>query len=292
MIRSMTGYGRAQGNGAGFDISVDIKSVNHRYFEFNAKLPKSCLFLEDSLKKLLQEMISRGKVEVMLSVQSKEGSDTRIGVDEVAAASCLEALRTAGEKFGLIDDIKLSDLLRFPDVFTVERAEIDEEALTAAVMQIAGDAAASYQEMRVAEGQKLREDLENRLKRVSELVSEVEKRAPELQQAYYNRLYQKLSETLEGTSIDESRVVTEAAIFADKVAVDEETVRLRSHLAQFAGLLENDGPVGKKLDFLVQEMNRETNTIGSKGQDVTIARTVVEMKSEIEKIREQIQNIE
>lgn len=292
MLRSMTGYGRAQGNGAGFDISVDIKSVNHRYFEFNAKIPKSCLFLEDSLKKLMQETIARGKIEVLLSIQSKEGSDTRIGIDEAAATSCLEALRAAGRKFGLEDDIRLSDLLRFPDIFTVEKAETDESALADAVMRIASEAAASYQEMRAAEGEKLREDLENRLETVSCLVGDVEKRAPELQKAYYSRLYQKLLETLDSSSIEESRIVTEAAIFADKVAVDEETVRLRSHLAQFASLLHSDGPVGKKLDFLVQEMNRETNTIGSKGQDVAIARTVVEMKSEIEKIREQIQNIE
>lgn len=293
MLKSMTGYGRAQGNGAGYEISVELKSVNHRYFECAAKLPKAFLFLEDALKKQVQAAVSRGKIEIQLMmVAAQDQQEIAVTIDEAAARSYLDALRGAGKALGLEDDLTLSQLLRFPDLFCVKRAEIDEEAVAAAVAQTAEEALRSFQQMREAEGRQLRADLEQKLARLEELLAEVEKCAPERQKAYYDRLYAKLSETLADANIEESRLITEAAIFADKVAVDEETVRLHSHLHQFAGMLDSDVPVGKKLDFLVQEMNRETNTIGSKAQDAQMARLVVEMKSEIEKIREQIQNIE
>ncbi|MGI5893656.1 MAG: YicC/YloC family endoribonuclease [Candidatus Merdivicinus sp.] len=292
MLKSMTGYGRAQASAAGFDISVEIKSVNHRYFECAVKLPKAFLFLEDRLKKQVQGAVSRGKIEVQLTISSQNGQDTVVTVDEAVAESYIKALRKAGETLGLEDDLTLSQLLRLPEIFSVKRAEMDEEAVTEAVSSVAAQAIVSFEQMRQTEGQKLFEDLGEKLENVRELVARVEEYAPERQRVYYNRLYAKLSEVLQDTSVDEARLVTEAAIFADKVAVDEETVRLRSHLDQFSTLMESGEPVGKKLDFLVQEMNREANTIGSKAQDAELSRIVVSLKSEIEKIREQIQNIE
>ncbi|HIT08510.1 MAG TPA: YicC family protein [Candidatus Merdivicinus faecavium] len=292
MLKSMTGYGRAQGSGAGFDITVELKSVNHRYFECAVRLPKAFSFLEDSLKKQMQAAVSRGKTEIQLTMTAQGGQDTVVTVDEEALLRCLSALRAAGERAGLTDDLALSDVIRLPDLFTVHRAEIDEEAAAAAVSAVMEEAIAAFERMRLAEGEKLLEDLTGRLSRIGELVGEIEACAPQRQKAYYDRLYAKVSELLQDAQVDESRLITEAAIFADKVAVDEETVRLRSHLSQFAGMLDAGGPAGKKLDFLVQEMNREANTIGSKAQDAGMARIVVEIKSEIEKIREQIQNIE
>lgn len=292
MLKSMTGYGRGQGNGAGFDLQVEIKSVNHRYFEFISKIPKQFSFLEDLLKKKVQAAVSRGKVEVSLTVQSDASQNVEVSVNQEAAETYLTALRTAAANLGLEDDIRLSNLLQFPEVFTVRRAEINEEEAARVIGDAASAAIAAHTQMRLAEGQRLKEDVESKLDRVAELVSQVESKAPAIQQAYYKRLYQKLSEVLQDQAVEESRVVMEAAIFADKIAVDEEIVRLRSHLHQFRMFLESEEPVGKKMDFLVQEMNRETNTIGSKVQDVEISRIVVDLKSEIEKIREQIQNIE
>ena len=292
MLRSMTGYGRGQATGGGFDITVDIKAVNHRYFEFAARLPKVFPFLEERLKALVQSAVNRGKVEVTVTAASVNGSDTEIVVNEAAAQAYVDALRKIRVKLDLQDDLKLSHLLRLPDVFTAKRAELDEDAVWTAVSGAARAALDSFQHMREAEGARLKADLEAKLRQVEGLLAQVEEKAPTLRTDYYNRLYQRLSEVLADKNIDESRLITEAAIFADRVAVDEETVRLRSHLHQFRGFLDAGGPVGKKLDFLVQEMNRETNTIGSKAQNLEIARVVVEMKAEIEKIREQIQNIE
>ena len=292
MLKSMTGYGRGQGAGAGFDLQVEIRSVNHRYFELISKIPKQFSFLEDQLKRQVQAAVSRGKVEVTVTAQMDASKNVEVSVNREAAEIYLSALRESAEELGLENDLKLSNLLQLPEIFSVRRLEIDEEEAARAVTEAAEAAITTHKEMRLAEGSRLAEDLKTKLGRVEELVTQVEQRAPELQKAYYDRLYQKLSEVLKDQTVDESRLVTEAAIFADKVAVDEETVRLRSHLHQFRTFLESDGPVGKKMDFLVQEMNRETNTIGSKAQDVQIARIVVELKSEIEKIREQIQNIE
>ncbi|MGI5857249.1 MAG: YicC/YloC family endoribonuclease [Candidatus Merdivicinus sp.] len=292
MLRSMTGYGRGQGSGGGFDIAVDLKSVNHRYFEFAAKLPKSFLFLEERLKGLVQPSVSRGKVEITVTANSANGGDVEVVVNEAAAQNYISALRKMRVPLDLQDDLKLSHLLRFPDIFMVKRAELDEDAIWQAVSGAAEAALESFQSMRETEGARLKADLLDKTRRVSELVTQVEEKAPALRADYYSRLYQKLAEVLEDKNIEESRLVAEAAIFADKVAVDEETVRLQSHLHQFGDFLENGGPIGKKLDFLVQEMNREANTIGSKAQNLEIARVVVEMKAEIEKIREQIQNIE
>ena len=291
MLKSMTGYGRGQAAGGGLDITVDLKSVNHRYFEFTARVPRQFAFLEDKLKALVQASVSRGKVEAVVTTASS-GSDLEVEINEGAAENYINALRKMRVPLDLQDDLKLSHLLRFPDIFTVKRAELDEDAVWETVSQAAAQALESFQTMRTTEGQRLRDDLEGKIGVVEGLLSQVEQKAPLLRDEYYNRLYQKIKEILDGQIVDEARLVTEAAVFADKVAVDEETVRLRSHLHQFREFLESGSPIGKKMDFLVQEMNRETNTIGSKAQNLEISKVVVEMKAEIEKIREQIQNIE
>lgn len=292
MLKSMTGYGRGQAATSLWDVTVELRAVNHRYFEFSSRLPRTCLFLEDRLKALVQQSCARGKAELYCSLQSVGQQTAEVQVNEAAAQSYIAALRQTGEKLGLQDDLTLSVLLRLPDIFTVRRAEVDEDALWEAVRPAAEAAIAAFAAMRETEGERLAQDLSGRLSEIERLLSLVESRAPALKDEYYDRLYLKLREVLEGQGFDESRLVTEAALFADKVAIDEETVRLRSHIHQFKALMAAGGPVGRKLDFLVQEMNRETNTIGSKCQDADIARTVVEMKSEIEKIREQIQNLE
>ncbi|MEG2597613.1 MAG: YicC/YloC family endoribonuclease, partial [Oscillospiraceae bacterium] len=284
--------GRAQNVGDKWDISVEIKSVNHRYFEFSSKSPKAFLFLEDKLKSMVQDVVSRGKVEGMLSIYNVGKQDVQTAVNREVASGYVNALREAAPELGLSDDLKLSDLLRFSDIFTLKRLEIDEDELWRAVSEVAKSALEAHISMKKIEGAKLREDVQNRLASIEKLLSQVEERAPMLRQEYHDRLLAKLSEVLADKNIDESRLAIEAAIFADKVAIDEETVRLRSHLAQFYQLLEMDEPVGKKLDFLVQECNREVNTIGSKAQDMAITRVVIDMKAEMEKIREQIQNIE
>ena len=288
----MTGYGRGQSVTDNWDISVEIKSVNHRYFEWSAKLPKAFLFLEDKLKSKIQDSVFRGKIEVFVSIYSVGQKEINVEVNQSVAKGYVEALRTVAPTLSLEDNIKVTDLLRFSDIFTLKRTEVDEDEVWEAVSEVTDKALESFVSMKEKEGQKLKEDVLARRNNIALMLSQIEERAPMLKTEYYNRLYQKIKELLEDKNIDESRLVTEAGIFADKVAVDEETVRLRSHLHQLGDLLNIKEPVGRKLDFLVQEMNREVNTIGSKAQDVTIARLVVDMKSEIEKIREQIQNIE
>jgi len=292
MLRSMTGYGRGQAVTDKWDISVEIKSVNHRYFEWSAKLPKAFLFLEDKLKSKIQSSVSRGKVEVYVSIYSVGDREINVEVNNSVAAGYVKALRDAAPALQLEDNIALTDLLRFSDIFTLKRMEVDEEEVWNAVSDVTDLALESFVAMKEKEGEKLKEDVLSRRECIKNMLTDVENRAPLLKNEYFERLYSKIKEILEDKNIDESRLVTEAGIFADKVAIDEETVRLNSHLNQLCDLLNTDEPVGRKLDFLVQEMNREVNTIGSKCQDVTIARTVVDMKSEIEKIREQIQNIE
>lgn len=292
MLKSMTGYGRGQSVTDNWDISVEIKSVNHRYFEWSAKLPKAFLFLEDKLKSKIQDSVFRGKIEVFVSIYSVGQKEINVEVNQSVAKGYVEALRTVAPTLSLEDNIKVTDLLRFSDIFTLKRTEVDEDEVWEAVSEVTDKALESFVSMKEKEGQKLKEDVLARRNNIALMLSQIEERAPMLKTEYYNRLYQKIKELLEDKNIDESRLVTEAGIFADKVAVDEETVRLRSHLHQLGDLLNIKEPVGRKLDFLVQEMNREVNTIGSKAQDVTIARLVVDMKSEIEKIREQIQNIE
>lgn len=292
MIRSMTGYGRAEVLVNGRNILVEIRSVNHRYFEFSCRSPRAYGFLESRLKTYLQGKLSRGKVDVNVSIQTVEGSSASVQVNRELAASYVQALRALEEPLGLRDDLSLSVISRFSDIFTVNKETEDEDAIWSDVLQVADEATGRFVQMRETEGAKMKEDVESRLDFILQAVEQVEARSPKTVEEYRARLYNKMSEVLGNTQIDEQRILTEAALYAEKIAVSEETVRLRSHVGQFRAILAQGGPVGRKLDFLIQECNRETNTIGSKAQDIEIARIVVDIKSEIEKIREQIQNIE
>ena len=292
MIRSMTGYGRAEVFVNGRNILVEIRSVNHRYFEFSCRSPRAYGFLESRLKTYLQGKLSRGKVDVNVSIQTVEGSSASVQVNRELAASYVQALRALEEPLGLRDDLSLSVISRFSDIFTVNKETEDEDAVWADVLQVADEATGRFVQMRETEGAKMKEDVESRLDFILQAVEQVEARSPKTVEEYRARLYNKMSEVLGNTQIDEQRILTEAALYAEKIAVSEETVRLRSHVGQFRAILAQGGPVGRKLDFLIQECNRETNTIGSKAQDIEIARIVVDIKSEIEKLREQIQNIE
>ncbi len=292
MLKSMTGFGRSEEIIGGRDITVEIRSLNHRYYEFSSRIPRNMGFLEERLKTALGGRISRGKTEVSVSIVNVGESDKIIGVNIPIAKGYLNALRKANEELGLTDDLTLSQAARFPDVITVTGAQPDEEELWNDVKKVTLDALDKFIAMRETEGEKMKADLSSRIEYIEELLDIIEERSPQVNEAYRQKLYARLEEILGDRQIDEARVLTEAAIFADKTAVDEETVRLRSHIAQFCSLLELEEPVGRKLDFLIQEFNREINTIGSKCQDAEITKTVVELKSEIEKIREQIQNIE
>lgn len=292
MILSMTGYGRAEQVLNGRDITVELRSVNSRFFEYSSRIPRTCAFMEDKLKKLVAARVSRGKVELNLSIQNVTAADTVVQVNWQLAESYKNAFQAMADRMDLKNDATVGMIAHFPDVLTQTAAPTDPDALWADVEQVAGQAVEAFLAMRAAEGEKLRADVEGRLTTIETLVGQIEQNSAGRVQAYTERLYARLKEILEDRSIDEARLVTEAAIFADKTAIDEETVRLHSHVAQYRAILALDEPVGRKLDFLTQELNRESNTIGSKCQDVSITRLVVELKSEIEKIREQIQNIE
>ena len=288
----MTGFGRGHKVLNGRDITVEIRSVNHRYYEFSSRLPRSLNYVEERLKSLLQGRISRGKVEVSVLLNNVEAADEKITINRDVVREYIEALRSVKGEFGLTDDLALSNVLRIPDAFTVVKTETDEEQLWEDIKSTAEEALEHFISMRENEGARMKQDVLSRLAKIEEWVGVVETRSPQVVEDYRKRLYDKMCEVLSSSNIDENRILLEAGIFSEKTAVDEETVRLRSHIAQFRSMLESGEPVGRKLDFLVQEMNRETNTIGSKVQDIEVTRIVVDQKSEIEKIREQIQNIE
>lgn len=292
MIKSMTGFGRAQEIIGGRDILVEIRSVNHRYYEFSARVPRAYGYLEEKLKSHINGRISRGKVEVSVTIVNVEGKDALIEVNKLVAAGYVSALRNANTELGLVDDLTLSQLIRLPDIFSVRKAADDEELIWNEVKAVTDKAVEKFISMRETEGEKMREDVKSRLVVIEQLVAEVERLSPLSAESYRSKLYARLCEVLADKNVDEQRIVTEAAIFADKTAVAEETVRLKSHIRQLEEMLELNEPVGRKLDFLIQEFNREANTIGSKAQDIAITKIVVDLKSEIEKIREQIQNIE
>ena len=292
MVKSMTGYGRAQQTIDNMNITVELKSVNHRFFEFFARVPRSFNYLEEQLKNYARSRIIRGKVEMYVTVEMVDTALTEIEVNREFAASYVKALKALAEEYSLTDDISVSTVSRNSDVFKITTKEIDDEAVSKAVLTVAADAVDAFIAMRETEGKRLRADIESRAATILSKVEFVEKTSPETVKNYRERLEAKVRELLESANIDEQRIITETAIFADKVAVDEETVRLRSHIKQLGELLEKGDDIGKKLDFIVQEMNRETNTIGSKSQNIEIAQCVVDIKSEIEKIREQVQNIE
>ena len=292
MVKSMTGYGRAVETVNGREFTVELRSVNNRYLDCTVKLPRTLSFAEDAVKQAVKGAISRGKVDVFISMRSEGTQDVKITLNTAMVEGYLGAMRQMSEDYGVRDDISVSLLSRMPDVFTVEKPDVDEEQLLSDLMSVVNKALASYDTMRTTEGKALENDLRSRGQTILELVAKVEAGSGQTVIDYRTRLENKLKEVLANTAIDESRILTEAAIFADKVAVDEETVRLRSHLDLMNNMLTTGGAIGRKLDFLLQEMNRESNTIGSKCSDVNLARIVVELKAELEKIREQTQNIE
>jgi len=292
LIKSMTGYGRAVETVNGREFTVELRSVNNRYLDCTVKLPRSLSFAEEAVKQAVKQAVSRGKVDVFITVKSENTDDTKISLNAAVVEGYLAAMRQLVSDYGVKDDISVSVLSRMNDVFTVEKPDVDEEQLKVDLMSVLEKALEGYNAMRSTEGAALDKDLRSRGETILELVSQVEAGNSQTVIDYRARLYNKLKEVLANTAIDESRILTEAAIFADKVAVDEETVRLRSHLQQMNTMLSGGGAVGRKLDFLLQEMNREANTIGSKCTDVKLARIVVDIKAELEKIREQTQNIE
>ena len=292
MVKSMTGYGRAREMRNGRDITVEVRSVNNRYLDCTVKMPRAYIFAEDRMKARVQQAISRGKVDVFVTIDASAADAAVVAVNEPLARGYYDALTRLKTMFDLSGDITPEVLAKFPDVLAVTKAEEDVEAIAADICAVLDDALASYNAMRAVEGEKLAADVAGRITTIEAVVGKVEERSPQTVAAYRQRLEAKMQEVLQSTTIDESRILTEAAIFADKIAVDEETVRLRSHIAQLQAMLVSGEPVGRKLDFLIQEVNRECNTIGSKCNDLTIAQDVVNMKAEVEKIREQVQNME
>ena len=288
----MTGYGRCVETVNGREFTVEVRSVNNRYLDCTVKLPRSLTFAEETVKQAVKAAISRGKVDVFITVRSEGGMEAKVTLNAAMVEGYLAAMKQMVTDYGVTDDISVSLLSRMNDVFSIEREEVDEEQLLTDLMGVVKQALENYNAMRATEGKALENDLRSRGETILTLVSQVEAGNAQTVVDYRTRLENKLKEVLANTSIDESRILTEAAIFADKVAVDEETVRLRSHLQQMNNMLTTGGAIGRKLDFLLQEMNRETNTIGSKCSDVRLARIVVDMKAELEKIREQTQNIE
>lgn len=292
MVRSMTGFGRSEQKVDGREITVEIKSVNHRYFEFGCRVSRGYAFLEEKLKAHIQKAVARGKIDVYVSISDCDEKQAEVTVNHSLAAGYVAALKELKDTYALSGEISVSDITRFNDIFTVHRTPEDEDAVWASVRTVLDSALESFIAMREQEGVKMKEDILLRSKSILSLVSSVEEKSPETVAKYRQKLEERLKEVLSGVNIDEQRLLTEAAIFADKVAVAEETVRLRSHFDQMFQMLESGEAIGRKLDFILQEMNRETNTIGSKVQDAELAHIVVEIKGELEKIREQLQNIE
>ncbi len=292
MVKSMTGYGRAKEMRNNRDITVEVRSVNNRYLDCTVKMPRIYTFAEDAIKTRVQKAISRGKVDVFVSVDSSAADTAVVTLNKSLVEGYLAALKELKEGYGLEGDVSAAAIARFPDVMTVTKADEDVETVTEDICAVLDQALAAYNAMRAAEGVKLAEDIASRLDTIESLTAKVEERSPKTVAEYRQKLLGRMQEVLQSTTIDESRILMEAAIYADKVAVDEETVRLRSHLSQLRGMLGSNDPMGRKMDFLIQEVNRESNTVGSKCNDVEIATVVVNLKAEVEKIREQVQNIE
>ncbi len=292
MVRSMTGYGHAQATLHGRDISVEIRSVNHKFFDFSVRTPRGYSFVEDKIRNYVKERVARGKIDVYVTILTVDETAAQVILNKSLAGGYINALRELASEFGLTDDISVSTVARYTDIFTVKKAEQDEEEVWNDLQTVLSEAVAQFIAMRETEGGKMRDDVMSRMEHILDIVGEIEKLSPQTLENYRARLRAKIEELLGDASVDEQRLLTETAIFADKIAVDEETVRLRSHFDQMRQMLDSGEAVGRKLDFIVQEMNREANTIGSKCQNSDVAHMVVEIKAEIEKIREQIQNIE
>ncbi len=292
MVKSMTGYGRAEDTVNGYTITVELRSVNNRYLDCNVRIPRLYLFAEEAIKSRVQNTISRGKVDVFVTLDSTGEQKLQVSLNKPVADGYYSALKELAQTYGLQDDISVSLLSRFPEVLVAEKAEDDVEQMAKDICGVLDRALQDFDQMRTREGDRLKTDILSRAVTIEEKVTLVEQRSPETVSEYRTRLENRMNEVLANTQIDPARILTEAAIFADKVAVDEETVRLRSHISQLREMLEKGGAIGRKLDFLIQEFNREANTIGSKCSDIEIARHVVDVKAEIEKIREQVQNLE
>jgi uncharacterized protein (TIGR00255 family) len=288
----MTGYGSAAGESGGLGLTIEVRSVNNRYLDVNIRIPRVYTSMEDALKEVIGKHVSRGKLDVYVTIDSSGADDLTVEVNRPVTDAYVEAMRSLSETYGIPLALTAMDLARFQDVLSVRKKETDTDSLSAELCRIMDEAMKNYDVMRLTEGAKLRDDISLRLTEIGRLTDLAEARSPETVKAYREKLLARMREVLESTDIEESRILTEAAIFADRVAVNEEIVRLRSHIDQLRTMLDGDGPVGRKMDFLVQEMNREANTLGSKGNDGEIARIVIDIKAEIEKIREQIQNIE
>ena len=292
MVKSMTGYGRARATRNLRDITVEIRSVNNRYLDCTVKMPRMYAFAEDAVKARVQKAVSRGKVDVYITVDASAADVAQVNVNTALAAQYAQALRALAAVCGTEGQVTPEQLARFPEVLTVTKADEDLECVSADLCAVLDEALDSYNAMRAAEGVKLAEDISIRLAAIEDLTAQVEERSPETVREYRQKLKARMQEVLQSAAIDEQRILQEAAIYADKIAVDEETVRLRSHVSQLRGMLQSDQPMGRKMDFLIQELNRESNTIGSKCSNLDIARIVVDLKGEVEKIREQVQNIE
>lgn len=292
MIKSMTGYGHAQKTVHGRDITVEIKSVNHKFFEFSTRTTRGYSFIDDKIRNFIKDRVSRGKIDVYVTVVEVDETSADVILNESLAAGYVRALRELSDKFGLVDDISVSTVARYLDIFTVKRAEKNEDEIWEDIQPVLNEAVERLIQMREIEGEKLRDDVTGRMNHILETVEKIEQLSPQTLSDYSARLREKIEELKGDAAIDEQRLLTEIAIFADRIAVDEETVRLRSHFHQMQLMLDSGEAVGRRLDFIVQEMNREVNTIGSKAQNSEIAHMVVDIKAEIEKIREQIQNIE
>lgn len=292
MIKSMTGFGRAMAEKDGYVISVELKSVNHRYFEFNCRLPRQYGFAEEKLKSYVNSKVSRGKVDCFLGIEALDTDNADVVVNHTLASAYIKAMNELAQEYSLKNDISSVSISRFPDVFVLKKADEDEEKLWDYIKEVADEAIEKFIAMRETEGEQMKKDVISRADYILDCVSFIESRSPQTVQEYNDKLIARVHELIGDASLDENRIIQEVAIYADKVAVAEETVRLRSHISQLKEFLESSEPIGRKMDFLVQEINRETNTIGSKACDVEIARKVVDIKAEVEKIREQIQNIE
>ena len=292
MIKSMTGYGRQKGENERREVQVEIKSVNHRYLDLNVKVPRIYSFLEEPIKTAVSAAVARGKVDIYLSITAKEGGDVKVSPNLALAGEYLRALEQVRDTYSLKDDISVMELAHMPDLLTVAREEPDAEEVKVQVLEVLGRALEEYNAMRRTEGERLCEDIARRGQEIGKMVDQVEQRSPQSVEEYRQKIAQRMTEILGDSDIAEQRILAEAALFADKVSVTEEVVRLRSHLSQLQKMVQGDAPVGRKLDFLVQELNREANTIGSKANDYELAQIVIEIKAEIEKIREQIQNLE
>lgn len=292
MVKSMTGYGRAKETKSSRDITVELRSVNNRYLDCTVKMPRAYIFAEDAVKARVQKAISRGKVDVFVTIDSTGADEAVVTVNEGLAKGYYQALGQINAMLGLSGEVSAATIAKFPDVLTLTKAEEDLESIAADICAVLDEAIENYNAMRATEGEKLAADIGNRLTTIETLTGKVEQRSPETVKEYREKLTARMQEVLQSTMIDEARILTEAAIYADKIAVDEETVRLRSHVSQLRDMLSSNEPMGRKMDFLIQEVNRESNTIGSKCNDIEIARDVVALKAEVEKIREQVQNIE